>query len=295
VSAAILALQIWGSYMLIRNIFRWLALALLAYVGSGILAKPDAWAVLAGTLVPKIQFNAEFLSILVAIIGTSLSAYLYTWQSNQEVEEEIAMGRRRLSQRLGASRHELRESRRDILFGMFFSNVIMYFIILSTGATLHVAGETDISTAAQAAAALQPIAGDAASILFAVGVIGVGFLAVPIMTTGAAYDLGQVMGWKSSLHARPSEAKLFYAAIVGFTLIALGLNFLGFNPMKALVWSGIVQGFSTPPLLLLIMLMTNNRKLMGDKVNGLGINVLGWITTIAIFSATGGLVATWFL
>jgi Mn2+/Fe2+ NRAMP family transporter len=295
VSAAILSLQIWGSYMLIRNIFRWLSLALLAYVGAGILAKPDPCAVLVGTLVPKIQFSAEFLSILVAIIGTSLSAYLYTWQSNQEVEEEIAMGRRRLSERKGATRAELDHSRHDILFGMFFSNLIMYFIILSTGATLHVAGETEISTAAQAAEALRPIAGNAASILFTLGVIGVGFLAVPIMTTGAAYDLGQVMGWKSSLHARPQEAKPFYAATAGFTALALALNFLGINPMKALVWSGVVQGFSTPPLLLLIMLMTNRREIMGDKVNSLGMNVLGWITTVAIFSASAGLVATWII
>jgi Mn2+/Fe2+ NRAMP family transporter len=179
--------------------------------------------------------------------------------------------------------------------GMLFSNIIMYFIILSTGATLHEAGQTDIETAAQAAEALKPVAGDAAGILFAAGVVGVGFLAVPIMTAGAAYDLAQVMGWKSSLHARPAEAKKFYLAIVGFTGIAMGLNFLGFNPMKALVWSGIVQGFSTPPLLLLIMLMTNNRAIMGDQVNGPAMNALGWTTTAAIFAASIGLVATWFM
>jgi len=295
VALAILSLQIWGSYILIRNIFRWLALVLFAYVGSALLAKPDPWAIITGTLVPKIQFSTEFLSILVAIIGTSLSAYLYTWQSNEEVEEEIAMGRTRLSQRQGATDAELRQSRWDILIGMFFSNLIMYFIILSTGATLYQAGQTDISTAAQAAEALRPLAGDAAGILFSLGVIGVGFLAVPVMTTGAAYDLAQVMGWRCSLHARPSEAKQFYIAIAGFTLVAVVMNFLGFNPMKALVWSGIVQGFSTPPLLLLIMLMTNNRRIMGDKVNSRSINILGWITTITVFTATAGLVITWIL
>jgi Mn2+/Fe2+ NRAMP family transporter len=131
--------------------------------------------------------------------------------------------------------------------------------------------------------------------LFALGVIGVGFLAVPVMTTGAAYDLCQVVGWKHSLHAKPSEAKKFYAVIAGFTVLAMGMNFLGFNPMKALVFSGIVQGFSTPPLLLLIMLMTNNRKIMGERVNTLWLNVLGWITTVAIFAASVGLVVTWFM
>jgi NRAMP (natural resistance-associated macrophage protein)-like metal ion transporter len=295
VTLSILSLQIWGSYELIRNVFRWLALTLLAYVGAALLAKPDLRQVLLGTIIPSIRFDAQSLSLLVAVIGTTLSAYLYTWQSNQEVEEEIAMGRRRLSQRRGATKKELKATRLDVVSGMFFSNLVMYFIMLSTASTLHPAGKTDINTAAEAAEALRPLAGDAAGVLFALGVIGVGFLAVPIMTTGAAYDLAQVMGWKHSLHAKPSEAKEFYIAIVAFTALAMGMNFLGFNPMKALIFSGVVQGFSTPPLLLLIMLMTNNRKIMGKQTNGRGINVLGWITTAAIFSATICLVITWFL
>jgi NRAMP (natural resistance-associated macrophage protein)-like metal ion transporter len=295
VTVSILALQVWGSYELIRNIFRWLALSLLAYGGAAILAKPDLREVLMGTLIPSFQFNAQFLSLLVAVIGTTLSAYLYTWQSNQEVEEEIAKGRRRLWQRRGASSKELKATRMDVVSGMFFSNLVMYFIMLSTASTLHPAGTTDISSAAEAAEALKPLAGDAAGVLFAIGVVGVGFLAVPIMTTGAAYDLCQVIGWKHSLHARPSEAKKFYLAIVAFTALAMGMNFLGFNPMKFLVFSGVVQGFSTPPLLLIIMLMTNNRKIMGKQTNSRGINILGWITTAAIFAASVGLVVSWFL
>ncbi len=295
ITVLILVLQIWGSYELIRNIFRWLALTLLAYGGAAILAKPDLREVIRGTLIPTLRFDAQFLSLLVAVIGTTLSAYLYTWQSNQEVEEEISMGRRRLSQRKGATRRELKETRMDVVSGMFFSNLVMYFIMLSTASTLYPAGKRDINTAAEAAEALKPLAGDAAGVLFALGVVGVGFLAVPIMTTGAAYDLAQVMGWKHSLHAKPSEAKEFYLAIVAFTFLGMGMNFLGFNPMKALVFSGVVQGFSTPPLLLLIMLMTNNRKIMGKQANGPGIKLLGWITTAAIFAASIGLVATWFL
>lgn len=167
----LLGLQVWGTYELIRNVFRWLALALLAYVGSAILAKPDITEVLKGTFIPTVQFTGEFLSILVAVIGTTLSAYLYTWQTNVEVEEEILQGRTRLEQRKGATDEELRETRRDIRYGMLFSNAIMYFIILSTAATLHKAGQTEIETAAQAAEALRPLAGDAAGILFALGVI----------------------------------------------------------------------------------------------------------------------------
>lgn len=295
VTLAIFALQVWGSYTLIRNVFRWLALTLLAYVGSAVIAKPDLGEVIRGTLIPTIQFDQKFLSLLVAVVGTTLSAYLYTWQSNQEVEEEIAMGRRRLVDRQGATRKELKETKNDVVAGMFFSNLVMYFIILSTAATLFKTGQHEINTAAEAAQALRPLAGQAASVLFALGVIGVGFLAVPVMTTGAAYDLCQVMGWKHSLHAKPSQAKKFYVAIGVFTAIAMAFNFLGFNPMKALVYSGIVQGFSTPPLLLLIMLITNNRRIMGNRVNSRGMNILGWITTAAIFAASIGLIVSWFV
>jgi NRAMP (natural resistance-associated macrophage protein)-like metal ion transporter len=295
VAVALLALQVFGSYATIRSIFRWLALALFAYIAAALLAKPDARSVLAGTFMPSLRFDREFLSIVVAIIGTSLSAYIYTWESNQQVEEKIEEGKTRLSQRIGASHAELRRSRRDILVGMIFSNAVMYFIIMSTGVTLHANGQTEIETAAQAAEALRPLAGAGASVLFTVGIIGVGFLAVPVMTAGAAYDLAQSFGWAASLHARPREAPQFYCIIAALTAIAVFLNFLGFNPMRALVWSGIVQGFSTPPLLLLIMLMTNNRKIMGDKVNSGWINALGWTTTIVVFAASTFLVVTWFL
>jgi len=295
IAAVILALQILGSYAFIRDLFRWLALALFAYVGAAILARPDPWEVLRGTLMPQIQFSKEFLSILVATIGSTLSAYLYTWQSNVEVEELRAEGRLGQRDRPGKLDSELTESRRDTLLGMSFSSVIMYFTMLATGATLHIAGQTDIETAAQTAQALRPVAGDAASILFSVGIIAVGFLAVPIMTAGAAYDLCQIVGWRSTLDAPPKKARQFYIAIAGFTTVAVLLNFLGVNPMKALVYSGIVQGLSTPPLLLLILLMTSSRKLMGDEVNSAAMGALGWATLIATFLGAVGLVASWLL
>ena len=295
ITLTILALQIWGSYTLIRNVFRWLALALLAYIGAAILAKPELMPTLRGTFIPHIHFTKEFLAMLVAVIGTTLSAYLYTWQSNSDVEEDISMGRRRLTDRVGTTKEELRHSARDISFGMLFSNIVMYFIILSTAATLFHAGKTEINTAADAAQALKPLAGNAAGLLFAIGVIGVGFLAVPVMTIGAAYDIAQTFGWKHGLHAKPKEAKKFYIAITVFTLLAMCLNFFGINPMKALVWAGIVQGFSTPFLMLLMMLITNNRKIMGPWVNNKWLNALGWTTTALMFVAAVGLVVvTWF-
>jgi len=295
VAMLLLGLQLFGSYAFIRSTFRWLALALLSYIGAAIFAKPEIESVVAGTLIPTVKFDGDFLAILVAIVGTSLSAYIYTWESNQEVEEKIERGKTRLSQRAGASSAELARSRRDILAGMVFSNAVMYFIMLATAATLNAHGQFKVETAAQAAQALRPLAGSGASLLFAVGIIGVGFLAVPVMTAGAAYDLAQSFGWKASLHATPKEAPGFYWAIAALTAIAVFLNFIGVNPMKALVLSGIVQGFSTPPLLLLIMLMTNSRRIMGDKTNSVWLNCLGCVTTVAVFAASVGLLLTFVL
>lgn len=294
-AAIIFAVQYFGSYTAIRNLFRWLALILFAYVAAAVMARPDPLEVLRATFVPRIQLSAEFLSLVVACIGTSLSAYVYTWESNQEVEEQIAIGRYRVWQRKGASRAEMKRTSRDVLTGMIFSNAILYFIILATGLTLHPAGQRDIETAAQAAAALEPLAGPAATYLFAAGVVGVGFLAVPVMTTGAAYDVVQGLGRQGSLHDEPSENRLFYGIIALVTALAVGLNFLGFNPMRALVWSGIVQGFSVPPLLLLMMLLTNSRRVVGARTNGRWTNFLGWTTTIVTFLCTVSLVVTWLM
>lgn len=293
VALVIFAIQWFGSYTFLRKIFRWLALALFAYVFAAVMAKPDIREVLQGTFSPRIAFTPEFLAMVVACIGASLSAYIYTWQSNQEVEEEIAVGRRRWWQRRGATRTELRRTRREVLIGMIFSNLILYFIIMSTGATLHPAGQTEVESAAQAAEALRPLAGDAAGLLFVAGIVGVGFLAVPIMTTGAAYDLVQGLGGHGSLNDAPSRARTFYGTIAAVTVVAVGLNFLGFNPMKALVWSGIVQGFSAPPLLVLILIMTNDRRMMGERVNGWGANLLGGATAVITFAATVFLVISW--
>jgi Mn2+/Fe2+ NRAMP family transporter len=295
VAVGVVLFQLFGSYETLRRIFRWLTLALFAYVAAAILAKPDWLAVARATISPHVQFSSDFLSMIVACIGTSLSAYVYTWQSNQEVEEQIDEGKVTEAQRRGASARELARTRRDVMLGMIFANIILYFIILSTATTLNPQGTTQIDSAAQAAEALQPLAGAWAKWLFALGVVGVGFLAVPVMTTGAAYDLVQGFGKKGNLHHRVGEAKLFYGVILVVTALAAGLNFLGFNPMRALVVSGIVQGFSVPPLLFMMMLMTNDRTMMGERRNSLPLNLLGWTTTAATFAATLCLVGSWFL
>lgn len=293
VGLCVFAVQYWGSYSLLRRIFRWLALALFAYVAAALMARPDLREVLRGTFMPRLRFDGEFLALVVACIGTSLSAYIYTWQSNQEVEEKIAEGKRGWRQRRGSTPQELSRTRRDVLAGMLFSNLILYFIIMATGSTLNPSGQTEVETAAQAAEALRPLAGDAAGLLFVAGIVGVGFLAVPIMTTGAAYDVVQVLGRRGSLNDKPAEAKGFYAAIALVTAAAVGINGLGFNPMKMLVWSGVVQGLSVPPLLILMLIMTNDRRMMGDKVNGLGTNLLGWATAGVTFLAAAFLIGAW--
>jgi NRAMP (natural resistance-associated macrophage protein)-like metal ion transporter len=292
IGVATAMLQIMGSYKTIKNVFRWLALVLLAYVGAAFLAKPDFAAVLKGTFIPTMHFDTHSLSMLVAIIGTTLSAYLYSWQSNEEVEEEISRGRRRLVDRMGSTRDELRHARLDVGAGMIFASVVTYFIMLSTAATLFKAGKHDINTAAEAAQALAPIAGKLSETLFALGVFSVGLLAVPVMITGAAYDVCQTFGWKHGLHYRPGEVKKFSTSIAVFTVLAVGLNFLGINPMKALVFSSIVQGISTPFLMLLIMLITTNQKIMGRWINTRPLNILGWLTTGAMFAASVALLIT---
>ena len=293
VALAILSLQIWGSYRLIASIFKWLTLVLFAYIGAAFLAKPDWGEVLRHTVVPTIRFDSGYLAALVAILGTTISPYLFFWQTSQEVEEEVHMGRTRLWQRRGATDGELKYAAWDVNIGMAFANVVFYFIILATGATLFTTGKTDIKSAADAAEALRPLVGDAATLLFAVGLIGAGFLAVPILTGSAAYAVSEAFGWKYGLDQKPARAKQFYAVIAASTLIGLVVDFLGINPIDALFWTAVINGFAAPPLLFLIMLIANNRAIMGDRTNCTAVNVLGWTATLAMFSAAIALALTW--
>ena len=289
----ILGLQMWCSYRLIARIFKWLTLALLAYIASAFFAHPDPSEVLRGTFIPTIRFDSTFLSALVAILGTTISPYLFFWQASQEVEEEVEMGRKQLWQRRGATDKELKYAALDINVGMLFSNLVMYFIILATAATLFKAGQTDIKSAADAAQALRPLAGDAAYILLAVGMIGAGFLAVPILTGSGAYAVSEVFGWRYGLHHHPSRAKQFYGVIALATLVGVAINFIGINPIDALFWTAVINGFVAPPLMVLIMLVSNNRAVMRDRVNGLGLNILGGVATLLMFAAAIALVLSW--
>jgi Mn2+/Fe2+ NRAMP family transporter len=293
IAVCIVVLQIWGSYRLIANTFKWLALALLAYVGAALFARPDPIEVLRGTFIPTLSVDKTFLSTLVAILGTTISPYLLFWQSDQEVEEQIQMGRVTLPSRRGATDAELKYAAWDNNIGMGLSNVVMYFIILATAATLFKAGQTNIQSAADAAVALEPLAGPAAKVLLAVGLIGAGFLAVPILTGSAAYAVSEAFGWKFGLNRKPGRARAFYGVIVVASLVGMFINFLGINPIDALFWTAVLNGLLAPPLLVLIMLVANSKRVMGKRTNGRWINVLGWGATTAMFAAAAGLLVTW--
>lgn len=293
VTIIILVLQIWGSYRLIARVFKWLTVALFAYILSAFFAHPAWHDVLRGTLVPSVRFDSQFLSIIVAVLGTTITPYLFFWQADNEVEEEISMGRRTLAQRRGATKTELKYANADVAVGMLFSNVVMYFIILATAATLHQSGQTDIQSATEAAGALRPIAGNAAYVMLAVGLIGAGFLCVPILTGSSAYAIAEALGWRRGLDEKPRHAKLFYGVIAASTVLGMLINFLGINPIRALFWTAVINGFLAPPVLVVVMLVANNRKVLGGEVNGPITNVMGWITTAAMFVAAIALILTW--
>lgn len=286
IAGVILIVQVWGSYQLLQKIFAGLTLALFAYVGAAFLAHPRAAEFLRATVVPHLHFTREYLLMLVALIGTRLSPYMYFWESSQRVEQETIIGRR-------SSREELRSTAWDANAGMFFSNFIMYFVILCTAATLFQSGQTHIASAAQAAEALRPLAGRAASLLFAMGIIGVGILAVPVLTTGPAHALAEIFGWSHGLRKAPEGAPEFYAVIFLSTAVAIAIGLSGINPMRALVWASVVMGLLTPPLMLVIMLAVSNRQIMGEYSNGRWLRALGWLTTAAVTAAAAGLIWSW--
>jgi Mn2+/Fe2+ NRAMP family transporter len=265
-------------------VFKWLTLVLFAYVITAFLARPDWAQVLRATFVPDIRWTREYLSVLVGILGTSISPYLFFWQAAEEVEEEKAGGRRTLAERKGATNEELRRARNDVVFGMFCSNVVMYFIILTTAATLHAHGITQIATARQAAEALRPLAGPGAYWLFTLGLIGTGMLGVPVLAGSSAYAIGEAMSWSASLDRRPSLAPKFYGVLGAAMALGLALCYAGLDAVRMLFWAAVANGVLAPPLIVLVVLLTNDRGVMGDRVNPPLLRWLGWITA-AVMSA----------
>lgn len=273
----IIVLLFLTSYRLMARIFKWLTLVLFAYVGTAFLAHPNWTEVVRATLVPHFESSKNYISVLVGILGTTISPYLFFWQAAQEVEEDRDRGKTMVAQRRGSTNKELRMAARDVVTGMFLSNLIMYFLILTTAATLHAHGITAIETAKDAAEALRPLAGAGAYWLFTLGIIGTGMLAVPVLAGSSAYAIADGMKWKSaSLSLKPGLAWRFYAVIAAAIGVGLCFDFAGLNAVKMLFWSAVLNGILAPPLVILVVLLTSDRRVMGDRVNTFGMRVLGW-------------------
>lgn len=278
----IVVLVIWSSYRRIVKVFKWLTLVLFAYVVTAFLAQPDWGEVLRFTFIPHIEFTSAYLATFVAILGTTISPYLFFWQAAQEVEEERALGRTTLAARKGATTVELRAARIDVLTGMAFAGLIQYFIILTTAATLHAHGHTSIETAQQAAEALRPLAGDAAYLLFTIGIIGTGMLGVPVLAGSAAYAISEAKAWHGSLDEKPRLAPKFYWVLAISVVLGLGLDYFGISSVKMLYLAAIVNGVLAPPLVVLVTLLTSDPAVMGDKVSSPLIRWLGWFTAVVM-------------
>ncbi len=277
----------------IARVFKWLTLVLFAYVLAAMFARPDAAVTLRATLVPHIVWSRDYLATFVGILGTTISPYLFFWQAAQEVEEERRQGRRSVGQRKGATDAELRRSFIDVATGMFFSNFVMYFIILTTAVTLHPRGQTRIATAQQAAQALRPLAGDAAYWLFTLGIVGTGMLAVPVLAGSCAYAIGEALAWRVTLSDRPRYAWKFYGVIAAAMLIGLALDTLGLDAIAMLFWSAVVNGVLAPPLIAIVALLTSDPSVMGDRVSPPVLRWLGWTTALLMTLATAAMIWTW--
>lgn len=277
----IISLLFFSSYRHLARIFKWLTLVLFAYIVAAFLARPDWRYVMGATFVPHVQWSSAFLATLVGILGTTISPYLFFWQASQEVEDERAIGRATIEEREGATDEELRVARTDVFTGMFFSNLVMYFIILTTAATLHAHGLTNIETARDAAEALRPMAGNGAYLLFTLGLIGTGMLAVPVLAGSAAYAVAEAQVWERySLVDRPRLAPRFYSVVAVSMLLGLVLNFVGFNAVKMLFYSAVLNGVLAPPLIALVVLLTCKPEVMGTRVSSLPLRYLGWATAV---------------
>ena len=285
-AAVVLVALIFSSYRTMARWLKWLTLALLAYVGAALLARPSWGAVARATLVPRITFDRSYLMLLVALFGTTISPYLFFWQTSQEVEESApdeaarSRGGPPAGARQGTLANHLKSAARDVTVGMVASNSIAFFIMLTTGATLFAAGQRDISTAREAALALRPLAGSGAALLFTLGLVGAGLLGVPVLAGSSAYAVAEAGGWRSGMNARPTEAKAFYATLAVGLLLGMLLDHFGVGGFRLLFWAAVLNGLLAPPLLFLLLVLANDRRTMGAHGNRWVVNVLTGLAAV---------------
>lgn len=274
-------MEVFVSYKVYARFLKYLTFSLFAYFITALVVKQDWSAVLFASFVPHLIFTEQYLLNIVAILGTTISPYLFFWQASEEVEEEVAH-HKLADMGLGTPRiraGDIKDMRLDTIVGMFFSNLVMYFIILTTASTLGTHGITEVATASAAAEALRPLAGDFTFFLFALGIIGTGLLAVPILAGSASYAVAEALGWKSGLYRKLMQAHGFYGIIAIATMAGLLVNFLSVPPFKMLYYTAVLNGIIAPPLLVLIMLIANRQDIMGRHVNSPFSNIMGWTVT----------------
>ena len=281
-----LALQIFTTYDKYAKYLKWLALLLIAYIFSAVSVKLDWQSLVWSAVMPSLNFSKDQILLITAILGTTISPYLFFWQTSQEVEEQILEGKTSLKlRREETAPEEVKNMRVDVWSGMFLSNLVMFFIIAASAVTLFAVGKTNITTAAEAAEALRPLAGENAFLLFALGIIGTGLLAVPVLAGSASYAISESFNWKHGLYRNLKQANAFYGVIILSTLIGLAINFSGFNPIKILIYSAVANGLIAPVVLALIVLISSNKKVMGEWVNNRFVTLLGWLITLIMVVA----------
>ncbi|RQH09501.1 Nramp family divalent metal transporter [Bradyrhizobium sp. RP6] len=285
--------QIFFKYERYVSILKWLTLVLFAYVIALFLAKVPWAEALKGLLIPKLQWSGPFLTTLVAILGTTISPYLFIWQSSQEAEEQrIDPDKKPLKREPEKEDEEVKRIRIDTLVGMAVSNVIAVAIIMMTAATLHASGKTDIESSAQAAEALRPVAGAIAELIFALGIIGTGLLAIPVLAGSTAYAIGEGRKWPVGLSRKPKEALAFYSVLAISVALGVGLNFTALDPIKALYWSAVINGVLAAPIMTVMMLLVRRKSVMGDLVISGPVYWLGWVATAAMFLCIVGMASS---
>jgi NRAMP (natural resistance-associated macrophage protein)-like metal ion transporter len=287
-------LEVLSRYHNYVAILKWSSVTLFAYVAAA-MAVPVPWREVAwATLVPNFSLQTDYVVAIVAVLGTTITPYCFFWQSSQEAEDErVDLNASSLLDAPDQAPAQIRRMRIDTYVGMGYSNLISWFILVTTAATLHAHGITNITTSAQAAEALRPIAGQFTFVIFSAGIIGIGLLAVPVLAGSSAYALGEALGWTTGLAREPLDAKAFYGAIAAATLIGIGFNFVGIDPIKALFWCAVINGVVAVPLMVVMMIMAMQPKVMGRFVLPRALWVMGWLCTAAMGVAVVIMFATW--
>ncbi|HEY1883062.1 MAG TPA: Nramp family divalent metal transporter [Candidatus Cybelea sp.] len=285
----LIAAQTWLSYPTIARIFKWLTLSLFAYVVTAFVVHPPWGEVLRHFVVPHVEWNARFLSTIVGVLGTTITPYLFFWQASLMIEEEKESGKTTTASRRGTDETSIRNMHTDVNSGMIFSNLVAFFIIVTTAATLNAHGKHDIATAAEAAQALTPLAGKFAALLFTLGMVGTGILAVPVLAGSSAYVAAQTFGFREGLNETPHRAPRFYAILTAGVIIGIAMNLLHIDAIRALFWSAVLNGVAAVPLIAVIVWFASSPAIMGQWRSSILARAWGWATVVLMGATTAGM------